>query len=318
MAHNLATTADGRVMMAYRKNGGLPWHGLGVALPDKATPEEMMIAAGLDWEVGKFPTTFNFNGQEVLTGDQALVRMTDGKKLTTVSEGWEPVQNKEAFEFFDDFVKAGQMEMETAGALRDGQIIWAQANLDDGFTLFGGDEVKGHLLFSNPHQYGATVSISLVSTRVVCNNTLTLALSEKGGRRVNVNHRKKFDAAHVKQLMGLADTKMTRFKEAGEFLGTVKVDSDKLRKYAAALFGEKENGELTRNGTLMIEAFEKQPGTEFAPGSMWQAFNAVTFCTNHVFGRTNDRRMESVWYGEADRLNTKALNLAIEMAGDSI
>lgn len=305
---------DGRVMMAYRKNGGLPWHGLGVALEDNATPDEMMKAAGLDWDVVKIPTSYEFNGQSIESGEQVLVRATDGHKLTTVSAGWEPVQNSEAFQFFDDFVKIGSMKMESAGSLKEGRVVWAQANLNDGFKLFGDDEVKGYLLFSNPHQYGASVNVTFTSVRTVCQNTLTLALGQAGQRRVNVNHRNKFDPGRVKQLMGLADAKMQNYKEVAVFLGSKKITKDQAKEYFAELFGTTEKNELTRNGRIALTAVDQQPGADFAKGTFWQTFNAVTFCTNHVFGRSNDARMASVWYGEADKLNTKALNLALKMA----
>lgn len=315
MAHELEMTADGKVAMAFRAAGGVPWHGLGVPLPDNATPDEMMKAASLDWGVVKTPNFIkDKDGKFVETGSFSLIRDSDNKVLTQISKGWEPVQNQEAFDFFVDFTEKGQMKMESAGSIYGGAIVWAQANLDDGFELFGGDKVDGYLLFTNPHVYGKTVNVKLCATRVVCNNTLTLALNSKGLREVKVHHGKKFDANRVKELMGLADIQMNRFKEAAEFLGGIDATPDMIDEYFGTLFGVNDENELKRNGQIAKAAIEAQPGTQYAEGSMWQVFNAVTFCTNHIFGRKQDNRMAKLWYGEAENLNTKALNLALDIA----
>lgn len=313
MAHNLETI-DNKVAMAFRENGGLPWHGLGYALPDNATPKEMMEAASLDWRVEKSENFIFRNGEYSPTGNYSLVRDFDGKVLTQVSEGWNPVQNEEAFDFFNDFVEKGDMQMESAGSLHDGQIVWAQANLKDGFEILGGDNIDGYLLFSNPHRYGKTITVKFVATRVVCNNTLTLALNSKGQREVKINHSRKFESERVKELMGLADIQMNRFKEAAEFLATVNAEPDMIQEFYGDLFGVDENNQLKRNGLVAKAALTHQPGVEFAEGSMWQLFNSVTYCTNHVFGRKQDNRIDSLWYGSAEKLNTQALNKALEMA----
>ena len=202
MAHELEFV-NGVAQMAYRESKGKPWHGLGTPIGDNLTPQEIMVAAGLNWEVEKVNTFINYKGNQVETGQQALVRSTDGKILTQVGQGWNPVQNSEAFDFFTDFVKAGDMAMDTAGSLKEGQIVWALADVRDGFSLFNGDEVRGYLLFSNPHQYGKSIDVRFVLERVVCNNTLTIALAETGQPAVRVNHRSIFDADRVKELLGL-------------------------------------------------------------------------------------------------------------------
>ena len=134
MAHELEMI-NGQAQMAYRESQGKPWHGLGVPVSDDMSPEEMMIAAGLDWDVEKVDTFIRYKGDNVATGQQALVRSTDGKILTQVGPGWNPVQNSEAFDFFTEFVNAGDMVMDTAGSLKDGRLVWALADVKDGFSL---------------------------------------------------------------------------------------------------------------------------------------------------------------------------------------
>lgn len=315
MAHEIEIK-NGVAQMAYRASKGKPWHSLGTPVSDDMTPDQMMKAAGLDWEVVKVDTFLPWQGEMVSTGRQALVRETDGKMLTEVGQGWNPVQNREAFEFFTDFVSAGDMVMDTAGSLKDGQIVWALADVKDGFTLFGGDEVKGYLLFSNPHQYGRSIDIRFCLERVVCNNTLTMALNEQNQASVKINHRSKFDAERVKQILGLSHNKMETFKEAAEFLGSKQYIKSDLETYFGKIFGEskKEDKKLARTAEKVMDLVEVQPGAEFKAGSWWQAFNAVTYAVDHELGRSVDTRMTSAWFGANAKKKVDALTLAVEMA----
>lgn len=315
MAHELEMI-NGQAQMAYRASQGKPWHGLGVPVSDDMTPQEMMKVAGLDWEVEKVDTFYRYKGDNHRTGQQALVRSTDGKILTQVGEGWNPVQNAEAFDFFTDFVKAGDMVMDTAGSLKDGQIVWALADVRDGFSLFNGDDVRGYLLFSNPHQYGKAIDIKFVMERVVCNNTLTVALSEKGQPAVRVNHRSVFDAEKVKEILGLGHNKVEKFKEAAEFLGSKRYDDAMLQRFMAKVFGEstRENKILSRTGEQAMEFVENQPGDHFRPGTWWNAYNAVTYMTDHKLCRSQDTRLTAAWFGGNAKRKVDALDIAIEMA----
>ena len=320
MAHNIEIV-NGQAQMAYRLSKGKPWHGLGTAVGDDLTPQAIMKAAGLDWTVSKVDTyaqVVDADGEidYVPTGRQALIRDTDKKVLTEVGKGWNPVQNEEAFEFFTDFVSAGDMVMDTAGSLKDGQIVWALADIKDGFTLFGGDEVKGYLLFSNPHQYGKTVDIRFCLERVVCNNTLTMALNEKGQPSVRLNHRGKFDPDRVKQILGLSHNKVETFKAAAELLGSKNYIMSDLETYFGTLFGEseKDDKKLSRTAEKVMDLIETQPGAEFKKGSWWQALNAVTYAVDHELGRSADTRLTSAWFGSNAKRKVDALNLAVKMA----
>ena len=145
MAHEVET-------MAYA--GEVPWHGLGVEVSNDLTPLQMMQKAGLDWRVEKVDAYVDINGEQVRTGQQALVRTSDCTILTNVTDAWNPLQNEEAFDFFAEYVAAGDMEMHTAGSLKNGQIVWALAKVKESFDVFGEDQVDSYFLFSNPHQYG--------------------------------------------------------------------------------------------------------------------------------------------------------------------
>jgi phage/plasmid-like protein (TIGR03299 family) len=314
MAHELEMV-DGKAQMAYTVDGGVPWQGLGVPLEKGASPTEMMVAAGLDWEVEEHEAFIRYNGDNISTGQKSLVRKTDGRVLTNVGKNWHPVQNSEAFDFFAEFCDRGQMEMHTAGSLKEGEIIWALAKVDDDFELFGGDKVESYMLFSNPHQYGKSIDIRFTPIRVVCNNTLSMSLKLKAQNAVKVNHRSEFNADRVKEMMGVAHFKMSQYKDMAEFLGSRRTTEDTIKEYFGTLLGgSKKEGKLSRTGERALEVLHEQPGAEFAEGSWWSAFNAVTYLADHEMGRAADTRMQSSWYGANQRLKVKALETALDMA----
>ena len=315
MAHELEMV-NGVASMAYRESKGVPWHGLGVPVSDDMTPIEMMKAANLDWTVSKQKSFIELNGEKIETGQEALVRDTDGKILTNVSGNWKPCQNLEAFEFFTDFVSNGDMVMDTAGSLKDGQMVFAAADVKDGFTLFGGDEVKGYLLFSNPHVYGKSIDVKFVMTRVVCNNTLSMALTERGQPAVRLSHRNEFDPELVKQLLGISHTRIEQFKEAAEFLGSKRYSDEAFQRFLGQVFGtsNQKDKELSRTAERALEIVDTQPGANYAPGTWWNAYNAVTYMTDHEMGRTADTRAAAAWFGHNAKRKLDALNVAVEMA----
>jgi phage/plasmid-like protein (TIGR03299 family) len=316
MAHELEIV-NGQAQMAYRESKGRPWHHLGTPVGDDLTPQEMMVAAGLDWEVEAMPTFVDVNGEKISTGTNSLIRTSDNSVLAPmIGNDWKPVQNAEAFDFFAEFVDSGDMVMDTAGSLKDGRIVWALADVREGFELFGGDEVKGYLLFSNPHMYGKSIDIKFVAERVVCNNTLVVALNEVGKPAVRVNHRRQFDADEVKRILGIGQAKLDSFKQAAQLLGEKKYTDEAFERFLLKVFGQstKEGKTLSRTGMQALEIVNDQPGAEFRPGTWWNAYNAVTYLTDHELGRSQDTRMASAWFGTNAKRKVDALNVALEMA----
>jgi phage/plasmid-like protein (TIGR03299 family) len=278
----------------------------------------------LNWKVQEVETFIEYNNKKMATGQKALVRETDGRILTTVGENWNPVQNETAFEFFSDFVMSGDMEMNTAGSLREGQMVWALAKVKDSFELFGGDKVDSYLLFSNPHQYGKAIDVRFTPIRVVCNNTLSLSLDMKAEQSVKVGHRVEFDSVEVKKALGIATEKLANYKEAAQFLGNKRFTQDSYIEYLNTVFprtaDKRTQGKglsvetLSRNAKAAYDVLESQPGAEYAEGSWWQAFNSITYITDHVQGRNEDNRLYSSWFGGNQLRKTNALKTAIEFA----
>jgi phage/plasmid-like protein (TIGR03299 family) len=316
MAHELEMV-NGQAQMAYV--GDVPWHGLGTKVNPDLTPDQFQKVAGLDWTVEKQPL-MTPNGVKV-PNKEALVRSSDNSVLDVVGTGWNPVQNSEAFEFFHDYVMAGDMEMHTAGSLKDGQMVWALAKTKESFELFNGDVTDNYFLFTNPHQFGKSINIRMTPIRVVCNNTLTLSLSQESDKMVTVNHRKAFDPDMVKEQMGIAREKMEQYKSMAEFLGNKRYTADNVIQYFNEVFGapakEKVDNEIpftSRNAKLAYENLDVQPGANFAQGTWWTAFNSVTNMTDHLQGREDDSRLVSAWYGRNRKVKLNALDKALEYA----
>ena len=315
MAHNVET-------MAYA--GEVPWHGLGVSVSNDLTPQQMMKKAGLDWTVEQIDSYVQVGDKRVPTGMKALVRSSDNKVLTNIGQVWNPVQNEDAFNFFSEYVLKGDMEMHTAGSLKGGQLVWALAKVKESFDLFGGDTVESYLLFSNPHKYGFSIDVRFTPIRVVCNNTLSLSLEAKAERSVKVGHRTEFNADEVKKALGIASAKLSQYKEMAEFLGSKRYNIDNLIEYYNTVFPRTadkrvQNQELSvetlsKNAKAAFDAIELQPGARYAEGSWWQAFNSVTYVTDHVQGRNADNRLYSSWFGGNQVRKRDALKTALEFA----
>lgn len=291
-----------------------PWHGLGKPVPGDLTVDQMLEAADLNWTVDVHNTFIEVDGERIQTTRPALVRSSDKSILTIISNDWKPVQNSTAFEFFRDFVEEGKMRMETAGSLKSGKMVWALARIDDSFELFGGDRVESYLLFSNPHEYGKSIDIRFTPIRVVCNNTLTMALGNKSDMQVRLNHRNEFDPELVRQTLGIAHSKMETYKEMAEFLGSKRYDNSRLRDFISQVFQTPVES-MTPTATACIDKWvDEQPGAEYAEGTWWQAVNAVTYMTDHILGRNPESRLYNIWYGGARTRKLNAMNLAMEMA----
>lgn len=322
MSHEIETMAYAHKAGSNVEEYQTPWHSLGTPVSNDLTPDQMMDKAGLNWSVNRHRTYALINNQVVDTEREILVRSSDDKILTHISENWEPVQNKEAFDFFAEFVLSGDMEMNTAGSLKGGKMVWALAKIKGGsFDLFQGkDQVDSYLLFSNPHEYGQCVDIRFTAIRVVCNNTLTLALNKKSDMAIRLNHRRKFDPQMVKKTLGLASNNMTQYKEMAEFLSTKPFSVENLMSYYKDVFPtlstkkQQDETKLSRPAQIAMDILDTQPGADLGKGTWWQVWNSTTFAIDHLFGRSDDSRLVSAWYGPNRQKKVEALNKAVDYA----
>jgi phage/plasmid-like protein (TIGR03299 family) len=330
MAHNIET-------MAY--TGAKPWHGLGIKLEPNPSVDEILEAAGLNWEVKKAPLLasrlendpFKGKGPHSVPDYAALVRDSDHSILGVCGNRFEPTQNRAAFMFFDKFVKAGKMNMDTAGSLLGGKWTWALAKINQQFELPGEDVVESYMLFSNPHIWGKSIKLMYTPVRVVCNNTLTYALGSKSTEKAfTMAHNRSFGAEDLyksaEEVLGLSQNYFEQYKEAANFLASKKVKSYKdTYEYMLKVFGYKIDAATNDNMLYenlphkiraVLDSIKTQPGAELksSRGTWWGVYNAATYTIDHVLGKNRDTALASAWFGPNAAVKHKALNEALKMA----
>ena len=324
--------------MAYRKLGGVPWHGEGVPVDNNMSVDDMLDQSGLNWTVSKQPLYFPMPGENgklkmrLVPDEFALIRDTDMSVLDTVGAKYKPVQNADVFDFFRRFVLAGDMELETAGSLRGGRYIWCLAKIRDGsFSLPKGDKTNFYMLLSQPHLFGVSLTALLTGVRVVCQNTLTGALGgsmdgSKAKGAFRMSHSQAFDdsmKAEAERTLGLAHEGIKEYSHTAQLLAGVKAKPDMVTDYFQGVLqlehdevvteAEMIDFELNRNMKRFREALVHQPGAEMSRGTWWSAFNAVTYTVDHVMS-TDSNRLFSAWHGTGAQMKRRALNLAVEFA----
>ena len=330
--------------------GNKPWHGLGVEVDDDLTPLEMQEAAQLDWTVSKRPsyTLDSPVWSEDVGIIQAentfhIVRDSDNRILSHCGRDYLPIQNKDVFEFFKRFTEAGHMTMETAGSLKDGGEIWGLAKISEDFELAGDDLIKGYLLINQPHIVGKSMTIKLTPIRVVCNNTLTMALGQSGTASFRMPHVKEFGNDVIQaaeNALGLSAAAMTEFRDNSIILSKAKAKHSDVLDYVGEIYQPtmiaeyrkeqllRESGKalgmqeplkekLNKFPSLVVEALEHSPGANLksAKGTWWGALNAVTYVEDHLReSQTEGNALHSAWFGAAANRKSKALALAMKRA----
>lgn len=313
MAHNIES-------MAYTNE--VPWHGLGHHVAQAPSVNEMLKKAKLDWTISKHPLHYS----QTAPGDKpnaevsdyfALVRNTDGRCLDVVGKSYRPVQNKDAFTFFNEFVQAGKAKMETAGSLRGGKYVWGLANLQSSFKLDGNDEVKGYLLVASPHESGKALIIKFTTIRVVCNNTLTLALKHSGNE-FRMAHRCEFDdkmRERAKEVLGIAREQMGEFETNARKLKKMKMKERDIIEVLANVYQPTDSmkhimADLDKNTSpsmkKVMDVLVNAPGAD--PETGWGVLNAVTYYADHVASRTADKRLLNAWLGKTANHKQMVLN----------
>ena len=320
--------------MAYANE--VPWHGLGYKVGNDLTPAQMLKAAKLDWTVEKRSMAFyKADGETIsgaVAGQFALVRAPGDNVLSVVGANYKPVQNAVSLDFFKKFTEAGHMTMETAGSLWGGRYVWALAKIGKGFTLGKNDKVDGYLLLSSPHVLGRAMVIKFTPIRVVCWNTLTWSLGAdlagKSGTAFHMPHSVEFsdDVKHQAEVaLGLAKDQMTDFQEASTLLTKAKVKPEQVDEYFCnVLKYDPKDAKKKKDGDAkeprMLEKFRqaliRAPGQQIvtAQGTMWGAYNAVSYVIDHDLGRDRSAALYTAWYGQKASMKRTAFQTALDMA----
>jgi phage/plasmid-like protein (TIGR03299 family) len=311
---------NGQASMFYVEE--VPWHGLGTRLDKPATASEAITAAGLDWKVVKLPL---FAGSKRVpvpdrfavvrrTGD--LIARTD-PVLGVVSNEYTPLQNHRAFEFFDPIVGQNAAIYHTAGALGNGEKVWILAKLPGHIRVVGDDITEKYLLLSNSHDGKSSVQIKFTPVRVVCQNTLTLALNDGGALKITHHSdiHEKLKQAH--EMLGLIKTKFDDLEQSFQAMSRVKMNNNRIKEYLACVYPdskEPEKMELVQRDRSWSEYFFDQGRGNRLPGvagSLWAAFNGVTEWLDHRKSRQNpNQRLSSSWFGGAYQIKSRAFDVA--------
>lgn len=302
--------------------GRTPWNG-GFRVEDGfISPAKFMKAAGLDWKVG-LEDAYLADGTQ-LPKTKVSRRDTDGKILGVVGDRYHVLQNEEAFNWFAPFIESRSAAFETAGALKDGKVIWVLASTQLNGAVVKNDEVKSYILLSHSHDGTLSIRSGFTPIRVVCQNTLAAAMNSASSKLLKIKHTKSATLAleKVQEIMDVANQDFRGTMEQYKFLASKGVNKASLEKYVNLVLGKEEEGEVkeVRNSTLeKVELlFETGKGHELGAGTAWNAYNAITEYLSWEKGRTVDSRLHSLWFGEDVKTNQKALDLAVKLASDNL
>lgn len=274
-----------------------PWHGLGTKVEDAPTSADALRLAGLDWRVEQ--KNIQLCGGSKVPGYKANVRSTDGKVLGVVSDRYRIVQNADAFEFTDSII-GGDVRYETAGSLNGGKKIWLLAKLPE--TEIAGDKTEPYLCFSNTHDGSGAVRVCMTPIRVVCNNTLNLAL-DSAKRAWSVRHTGSLQSKmhEARACLRMANTYMGALAEKADRMANTTITRDQLNRILDELFPvddhtterEKQNIKKLRDEYMVCY---------FAPDlvkfrdTAWGAYNAMSdMITHNAPLRKTENYRENNW-----------------------
>jgi phage/plasmid-like protein (TIGR03299 family) len=315
MSHEI-DLSTGKPAIAY--TGDKPWHGLGEKLPNCASIDTWLRAARLAWELKRLPVQYLVNGKLWTMDDRfVLVRSDTHAALSVVSGDYKIVQPKEVLEFYRELMMIYGYTLETSGALDGGRKVWALARtgITDAVDNGGKDGLAAYVLLATSCDKTLATTAAFTSIRVVCHNTLFFAMEDvKTERRphVKVPHNFRFDAARVKQELGLMDKAWSAFIAKVRKMVFYEMNREAASNFFEDLLLQKNSKALSnkarREHEAIVALFESAPGQDLssAKETLWGAVNAVTYYTDHVRSGTDGDRLDGAWFGAGYALKEKA------------
>lgn len=294
--------------------GETPWHGLGTKVETEVTAAEAIVKAGLNWTVSTRPLLSD--GGIQVRDHKAVVRSTDGAVLGVVGNYYSPIQNETAFALMDGVVGEGKAVYHTAGSLDGGRKVWILVKLPGDLVVGRNDRTEKFVLCSTSHDGSGSLIIMPTPVRVVCQNTLNLAL---GGdqMRVSIRHFSNADERikAAAQAMQSATKWYDAFGTVAARLALFRYKGKLLRQLAEELFpspeteeGDKLHPFTQRNRDRVIDLYETGQGHKAIAGTAFAALNAVAEFADHERSpkASQDKRVESLWFGRAADLKQRA------------
>ena len=319
--------------------GETPWHGLGTRVEKEVTAEAAIKLAGLDWECEKHP--IYLAGKKQVDGipvigtrvedKVAVVRNGGCAILGLVSEDYHIIQNNECFSFLDEIVGSGQAIFHTAGALFGGRVIFCTIKLPTDAKV-GDDLIQKYLLMKSAHDGTSALHVRWTPIRVVCANTLSVAMSRKSDAQVSIRHTTNCQPRieEARNVLKLADEYYQVMEKQFNALLDQQFSEARMAKFSETLFpqvGDKLAGITKKRREGVVELFSTGKGNAAVKNTKWAAFNAVTEYADHRLAvrpekhgdtvsaqQISEARMVSITDGTGSRLKQKAFDLLAAVA----
>ncbi|MBD2849100.1 DUF932 domain-containing protein [Acinetobacter baumannii] len=336
--------------------GQTPWHGLGNQLPQNQPIEIWAQQAGMDWRIESSNVSYmakNERGQNILMPyeeQRVLYRSDTHAPLSVVSQRYQEVQPKEILEFYRDLTEQSGFELETAGVLKGGRKFWALARTGQTAALKSKDVSNGYILLATACDGTLATTAQFTSIRVVCNNTLAIALRGQNSSAgvVKVPHSTKFDAEKIKQQLGisvrawdehmyemkqLSQRKVTQQEAAAYFdavfnntnLSIAEQDESIIQFYRNVatpkqIHSSKVDNKTEPNGRAMSKVMTMfnghGRGAELASAkdTAYGLLCSITEFVDHERRAiSTDHRMDSAWFGAGANIKQRGLEQALRM-----
>jgi phage/plasmid-like protein (TIGR03299 family) len=309
--------------------GETPWHGLGNQLSAHQPIEVWAREAGMDWQIEAAEVRYvagssgSLGSIHAFPEQRVLYRSDTKEPLSVVSSRYQVVQPKDILEFYRDLTEVGGFELETAGVLKEGRKLWALARTGQSATLKGKDTVNGYLLLATACDGTLATTAQFTSVRVVCNNTLQIALGDSAGA-VKVPHRSQFDAAAVKRQFGITISSWDGFMARMKALAERKVSDSVAEKFFQRVLTYPTGGPnmpVSTTNDRAIKAVQslyagRGMGATLpsASGTAWGLVNSVTEFVDHQRrARSEDHRRDAAWFGAGATLKQRAFDEAMKL-----
>lgn len=309
--------------------GATPWHGLGSQLSPQQPLEVWQQEAGMNWQIQESPVRFmadtigNLGTTHSFPEQKVLYRSDTKAALSVVSQRYQVVQPREVLEFYRDLTERSGYELETAGVLKGGRKLWALARTGQSTALKGNDVVNGYLLLATSCDGTLATTATPTTIRVVCNNTLTIAVNG-ASQAIKVPHSTRFNPRAVKQQLGITVSQWDDFMYRMRMLAARPVKSHEAKDYLRSVLCEVQTGNPERVGLSneraltkvlsMYDGHGRGAELEAAKGTAWGLLNAVTEYVDHERrARSNEYRMDTAWFGQGAVIKQRALNTALQL-----
>jgi phage/plasmid-like protein (TIGR03299 family) len=354
MAHALDFSL-GRAAIAFKANNGKPWHGYGAHILDSDGPAEIAAKAGLDYRVMSSPAlytvpniAFDADQPESAENPKMLSRSYENRAvlyrddtleaLSVMSDShYTPAQPIQLLEGLFELTKDSGYEMDVAGALKGGRVVWALAKRKDGDGAIGRDIIQPYVLLLTSYDGTYARTARLTSVRVVCQNTVSLSGMLDAKTTSKQRNSAEFSLEKSNSLLsdlGQHDKAFADYLELSKQMAKQRMTPDTLQRFFAKLYAPKAFEDETKwldsplswdkdkvtsnaknNVATLHDIFKDSPGADLpsANGTLWGALNAVTFMQDHMARTKEDKRWESATIGNGNRVKDAALELAVSM-----